>query len=476
MSFPSSIRQFVSHGAALRSRPTVAALPTFRRTFSTTPARFSSSSSLPPLIVSPSDALSYPGRKVILDATWLYDQPTRSAHKEYLTRRLPGARWWDLEGVSEPGPLTLMFPSPERFARFAGEAGIGKEDHVFVYDGEGVFSAPRTVFTFKQYGQNVSLIDGGLPRAVAEGIELEKGAPPAFEKTDYPVPTVEPESVVDYSTVSSLISRDSFTRPEVLLDARPISSYSEGHIPTSRNLDFPSLLAEDPAGFRRYRTKEDAKRYIVEVLGEETAEAVLRGERQVVNTCGGGLTAAIVWAQLQALGIDSKLYDESWSGYSLRPSALKATGADGSAVDFVNSFFLKTLFQPDDARAAEALETELAEDAEININGSLLTSFQFRSFILSTFRPSSTARILSITDLNISPLPSPSSSSSSSSIAEDGTGLVAQVTKYVTVAKEGEKKGEEVRQTAATIVRVERDGEGGARKVKALTELATEDK
>lgn len=42
-----------------------------------------------------------------------------------------------------------MLPSPERFAAFAGKLGISKHSHVVVYDGEGVFAAPRTAWTFK---------------------------------------------------------------------------------------------------------------------------------------------------------------------------------------------------------------------------------------------------------------------------------------------------------------------------------------
>lgn len=42
-----------------------------------------------------------------------------------------------------------MLPNPERFAEFAGKHGILPESHVVVYDSNGVFSAPRTVFTFK---------------------------------------------------------------------------------------------------------------------------------------------------------------------------------------------------------------------------------------------------------------------------------------------------------------------------------------
>lgn len=115
-----------------------------------------------PLIISPTDPILSEPNIVVLDATWLYEpEPPRDALKEFEERRLPNARFWSLDDVSEPHPdgYVLMLPSAERFAAFAGEHGILPESHVVVYDGEGVFSAPRTAFTFK-----VSNLSGTVSR------------------------------------------------------------------------------------------------------------------------------------------------------------------------------------------------------------------------------------------------------------------------------------------------------------------------
>jgi len=48
-------------------------------------------------------------------------------------------------------------------------------------------------------------------------------------------------------------------------------------------------------------------------------------KRRIVNTCGSGMTAAIIWLALKRLGIDSALYDESWMGYAARPDSEIAT-------------------------------------------------------------------------------------------------------------------------------------------------------
>ncbi len=107
-----------------------------------------------PLVIPPTSPYLAEPETVILDASWLYesDPPTRSAYEEFKTGpRFPHARFWDLDAVSEPHPdgYALMLPSPERFAAFAGRHGITRGSHVVIYDGEGVFAAPRTAWTFK---------------------------------------------------------------------------------------------------------------------------------------------------------------------------------------------------------------------------------------------------------------------------------------------------------------------------------------
>lgn len=127
-----------------------------------------------PVISSP------PPDAVFLDASWLYDPPPERNAKDEYTRgpRLPGARWWDLEEVSEPSVFPLMLPSPERFAAYAAKLGIGRESWVIIYDNEGIFASPRTAWIFTVYGhERVSVINGGLKAAIQAGVQLESGPP-----------------------------------------------------------------------------------------------------------------------------------------------------------------------------------------------------------------------------------------------------------------------------------------------------------
>ncbi|KAF7561748.1 hypothetical protein G7046_g2401 [Stylonectria norvegica] len=285
-----------------------------------------------PLIIPPTSALIAAPDAVVLDASWLYEPPpTRNAHREFQAGpRLPNARFWDLDDVSEPHPdgYMLMLPSPERFATFAGKHGITKDSHVIVYDGEGVFAAPRTAWTFKVFGhEKVSVINGGLPRAKKEGVKLEFGPPTEIQETTYPVPTVRDGAVVEFDEISKLATRPSPSAEDALLiDARPASSYQDGHIPTSLLLDFPSTLLQDPAGFTYLRSPEELRNYISQRLGQDALDRIVSRKATVVNTCGGGLSAAINWLVFQSLGIDSRLYDESWHGYSARDGTPRVAG------------------------------------------------------------------------------------------------------------------------------------------------------
>lgn len=70
----------------------------------------------------------------------------------------------------------------------------------------------------------------------------------------------------------------------LLIDARPVSSYQDGHIPTSLLLDFPSSLLEDSAGFTYLRSPEDLGTYIAEQLGQDTLDQIISRTATVVNS------------------------------------------------------------------------------------------------------------------------------------------------------------------------------------------------
>ena len=95
----------------------------------------------------------------------------KDAAAEFRAERLPGARFFDLDGVADKSTdLPHMLPSEAQFAAAADALGVSKEDAVVVYDRQGLFSAPRAWWTWRVLGhERVAVLDGGLPAWRAAG-------------------------------------------------------------------------------------------------------------------------------------------------------------------------------------------------------------------------------------------------------------------------------------------------------------------
>ena len=74
------------------------------------------------------------------------------------------------------------------------------------------------------------------------------------------------------------------TSGTLLIDARPASSYQDGHIPTSLLLDFPSSLLKDPGNFTYLRDPEELEKHIAKELGQDKLDQIVSGTVTVVNS------------------------------------------------------------------------------------------------------------------------------------------------------------------------------------------------
>ena len=83
-------------------------------------ARLFSSQNVAPLLVSPSNVTK---DAIFVDASWHMPNSPRKAREEFLKKRLPQARFLDLDEVAKEHNLGLkhMIPDPEVFARFCGK-------------------------------------------------------------------------------------------------------------------------------------------------------------------------------------------------------------------------------------------------------------------------------------------------------------------------------------------------------------------
>ncbi|WVN85134.1 uncharacterized protein L203_100276 [Cryptococcus depauperatus CBS 7841] len=302
-----------------------------------------------PLLISPQQYKQLPRETILpLDTSWHMPNSDRSAIAEYLHGpRIPGALRFDLDEVAEltveknPLSLTHMLPSAERFKEGLEKLGISKDTHVVVYDTIGVFSSPRAAYTFKAFGHDkVSVLDGGLPRWVAEGNDVEMGEVHEVEPSEYgKIEGPRKEWVRSYEQVVSN-SKKPLSDPssEIVLDHRPTARYfgnapeprpglSSGHIPNSLSLPFTQHLV--PAGEKKpyssFKPVEELKQVLIDGMGGKDVWDGAQDERRtVVYSCGSGMTAAIGWVanelirEREGKTVKSALYDESWTGYALR--------------------------------------------------------------------------------------------------------------------------------------------------------------
>ena len=105
----------------------------------------------------------------VLDVSWHMPAFNRDAPKEFAEKHIPTAQFFEIDTYKS------TLPTPEQFGKDASAVGVGNDTHVVVYDSNatfGMFSAPRAWWLFRYFGhENVSILDGGLPKWEEAGYE-----------------------------------------------------------------------------------------------------------------------------------------------------------------------------------------------------------------------------------------------------------------------------------------------------------------
>jgi thiosulfate/3-mercaptopyruvate sulfurtransferase len=257
---------------------------------------------------------------VVIDGSWYLPDDRRDPHAEYLAGHIPGAVFFDIDGIADHSTaLPHMLPDPVAFSSAMRKLGIGDGMRAVVYDGAGLFSAPRVWWSLRAFGmRDVAVLEGGLPKWRAEGRPLEEGPvqrqPRHFTaRLDHGAVASQGDverqlkagvQVVDARSAARFAGEEPEPRPGV----RP------GHIPGSLNLPHRDLVVDG-----RFRSRAELERKV--------AEAGIDLARPVTTTCGSGISAAILALAFETLGRTSvPVYDGSWTEWGGRKDLPAETG------------------------------------------------------------------------------------------------------------------------------------------------------
>jgi thiosulfate/3-mercaptopyruvate sulfurtransferase len=238
--------------------------------------------------------------------------------RQYREGHIPGAHFvsvdTDLSGEKTGQNGRHPLPSPAAFTAFLARNGVSNASTIVAYDDVGGQFASRLWWMARWLGlSNVLLLDGGIPKWIADGRPLS---------TDVPAPAPAPlrgqaDPLLVWSAAEVLAHIDDADIS--LVDARAAERYRgevepidpvAGHIPGAANRFYKANLNADLT----FRPAAAIREEFSTLTGNKPAG-------QVVHYCGSGVTACANLFAMEYAGLSgSKLFTGSWSEWVADPT------------------------------------------------------------------------------------------------------------------------------------------------------------
>ena len=246
----------------------------------------------------------------VLDCSYFMPGSPQTGRQIYDAHHIPGARFFDIDDVADTdSSLPHMLPSPEKFSSRVRRLGLGDGHRVICYDQNGFLASARVWWMFRAMGHgDVAVLDGGFEAWRNAGGAVED-LPPHFHADRHF--TVRPRR--DLGRDMGQMKSTATTKTAQIVDARaaprfrgeveePRPGLRRGRIPGSINVPFATVVAPDGR-----MKSEDELKAVFDKAGVDLS-------KPIINTCGSGVTAAILALAQSLVGHDdAAVYDGSWS-------------------------------------------------------------------------------------------------------------------------------------------------------------------